>query len=167
MGFVLAVHVVAGAAGLLLGPVAMAAPKRRGRHTGAGTAYQVAAAGMTSTSVVLAAADPAALWWLGFIGVATEAAALGGWWLARYRPRGWLLPHINLLCGSYISFLTAFLVVNWSSPMAWLLPTTVGSPLIGWTTARYARQSSRPSRTAVDETSARSTSSTTTSPGIG
>lgn len=137
---VLLLHVTAGAAGLVLGPIAMQAAKRRGRHTRAGVAYQWATAGLAGTAVVLAAADPAALWWLGLIGVLTESAAFGGWWLARRRPRGWRVRHINLMCGSYVSFVTAFLVVNWDSPLAWIVPTVVATPLIARVTVRHARR---------------------------
>ena len=42
------------------------------------------------------------------------------------------------MCGSYISLVTALLVVNWGSPLAWILPTVVGSPLIAVTSRRAA-----------------------------
>jgi hypothetical protein len=129
-------HIAAGATGLLLGPLAMRAPKQRGRHTQLGRAYQAATAVLCATAVGMALLDFGALWWLGLIGVATEAAALGGWWTASRRFRGWLPVHLQLMCGSYISFVTAFLVVNWSSPIAWVLPTIIGSPLIALATAR-------------------------------
>jgi hypothetical protein len=122
-------HVAAGTTGLILGPVAMLARKRRGRHTRAGLAYQVATAVLAVSAVGLAELNPA-VWWLGIIGIATWAAALGGWWARRRRFPGWLPVHIQLMCGSYISFVTAFLVVNWWSPVTWIAPTLVGAPLI-------------------------------------
>jgi hypothetical protein len=128
---VLIVHVAAGVMGLVLGPVAMRAPKRRGRHTSVGAAYQGAVAVLCSTSVLLALYDWAALWWLALIGVATQAAALAGVRVRRRRRPGWVQAHIGLMCGSYISFVTAFLVTRFDSPLSWLLPTVVGSPLIG------------------------------------
>lgn len=128
----LGVHVVAGVTGLLLGPVALAVPKRAGWHVRLGLAYQAVVAVMTTSAVALAALAPARLWWLGLIAVATEAAALGGWAVRRRHRRGWLPWHIRLMCGSYVSFVTAALVTNWDSPLAWVLPTVVGSPLIAW-----------------------------------
>lgn len=127
---VLGVHIAAGGVGLLVGPVAMAARKRRGRHTSAGAVYLWAAGVMASTAVALASWDLAASWWLGLIAVATEAAALGGVWVRRRRRPGWRAVHVQLMCGSYISFVTAFLVVNWESPLAWFAPTIIGTPLI-------------------------------------
>src|SRR5262245_32003759 len=54
------------------------------------------------------------------------------------QPAGWLPKHISLMCGCYISFGAAFLVVNFglASPLAWVLPTIVGSPLIALTVVR-------------------------------
>jgi hypothetical protein len=126
----LAGHVTAGTLGLLLGPLALAVPKRAGWHPRLGLAYQGAVAAMTSTAVGLVALAPGRLWWLGLVAAATEAAALGGWWVRRRHAPGWLGRHIRLMCGSYLSFVTAALVVNWASPLAWVLPTLVGTPLI-------------------------------------
>lgn len=137
-------HVVAGAAGLLIGPLAMAVPKRAGRHTRLGLAYQGTAAVMTVTALGLAALEPARLWWLGLIAVATEAAALAGWREQRRRAPGWLGRHVQLMCGSYLSFVTAFLVVNLSTPLAWVVPTVVGSPLIALAAARARRAAASP-----------------------
>ncbi len=44
--------------------------------------------------------------------------------------------HIGAMCGSYVSFVTAFLVVNIDGPIWWFLPTLVGSPLIAWASKR-------------------------------
>lgn len=132
-------HVAAGVAGLVIGPVAMTARKRRGLHTRAGLAYQAAVALLTTTAVGLAALEWGRLWWLALIAVATEAAALGGWWARRRAFRGWIRWHVQLMAGSYVSFVTAFLVVNWSSPLAWVLPTVVASPLIARASARAPR----------------------------
>ncbi|MGC9665928.1 hypothetical protein ACNTMW_05155 [Planosporangium sp. 12N6] len=133
----LAVHIAAGATGLLLGPAIMLAPKRPGWHPRLGLVYQALVALLCLTSIGLVAFKPW-LWWLAVIGVATWAVALAGWWMRRRRPAGWLPMHISLMCGSYISFVTAFLVVNLGldSPVAWVLPTVVGSPLIALAVVR-------------------------------
>ena len=58
---------------------------------------------------------------------------------AKRRWRGWLRAHVAGQGGSYIAMVTALLVVNWEtptgsrgiySPLAWALPTVVGSPII-------------------------------------
>ncbi|HVM41042.1 MAG TPA: hypothetical protein VM618_09735 [Acidimicrobiia bacterium] len=136
----LALHIAAGVAGLVVGPAVMRAPKRRGRHTRLGRWYQAATAVLCVTAVLLVVFAPD-LWWLALIAVATEAAALGGWWLERRRPAGWTRPHVTLMCGSYISFVTAFLVVNagFEAWWAWATPTVVGTPWIAVVAERAAR----------------------------
>ena len=55
----------------------------------------------------------------------------------------WWYTHIAAMCGGYIATVTAFVVVNvhfnpgW---ITWLLPTTVGVPLIFRTIRKYKRQ---------------------------
>jgi Predicted membrane protein (DUF2306) len=133
----LGVHIAVGTVGLLVGPAAMLAPKRRGRHPTLGRVYQISTAVLCLSAFGLVAYRPS-LWWLGVIASATWAAALGGWWAARRRPPGWVRWHLNLMCSSYISFVTALLVVNlgFGSPIAWIAPTLVGTPLIARANAR-------------------------------
>ncbi len=54
----------------------------------------------------------------------------------------WLLRHIGMMLGAYISTSTAFLVVNITqvkSPiLLWLAPTIIGVPLIVYWTMRYS-----------------------------
>jgi hypothetical protein len=135
----LTVHISSGTLGLLAGPLAMLLPKRRGWHPRIGRIYQLCVALICLTAVGLAVMQPA-LWWLGVIAAATWAAALAGWQLGRRRPPGWLPWHISLMCGSYISLVTALLVVNLGvhAIIAWALPTVVGSPLIARAAYRAA-----------------------------
>jgi hypothetical protein len=137
---VLVIHVVAGGLGLAVGPAAMLAPKRPGRHPLFGRAYQALTGALCLSAFGLVAYRPS-LWWLGVIGAVTWAAALAGWWVRRAAFRGWVTWHINLMCSSYLSFVTAFLVVNLglTSPVAWILPSAVGSPLIARATIRSLR----------------------------
>lgn len=135
----LVAHVGAGCVGLLIGAAALLARRRRGWHVGLGRTYQAVVALMTSTAVVLAATADTTPWGLVVIAVATEAAAVTGWVVARRRRPGWLPLHLSFMAGSYVSFLTAALMVNWSSPLAWVLPTLVGSPLIAWAARRAGR----------------------------
>jgi hypothetical protein len=132
----LAAHITAGTAGLVIGPIAMAAPKRRGWHTRAGLSYQIAVAVLTTTAVGLAAMAPGRLWPLALIAVATESAALAGWLAQRRRTAGWLPRHVGFMAGSYVSFVTAALVVNWPDAWSWILPTVIGTPLIARAAAR-------------------------------
>ena len=128
---VLSIHVASGSLALLVGPVAMAVPKRRGWHPRLGTWYVVLVSALCGSATGLAILRPA-LWWLGVIAAATLVAALVGRELGRRRPRSWLPWHISLMGGSYISLLTALLVANLGlgDPIAWILPTIAGSPLI-------------------------------------
>jgi len=137
----LTVHVIAGTAGLALGPIAMLLPKRRGMHPRVGLVYQAVLAALTVSALGLAMLDFDQLWWLALIAVGTEVAALAGWRAARQRRTGWLPRHVGLMCGSYVSLVTALLVVSWDSPLAWILPTVIGSPLIARARARASRQS--------------------------
>lgn len=132
----LAGHVLAGSAALLLGPVVMYADRRPGRFARARSAYQVAVGILTTSAVGLAALEWAQLWWLAPIGVATEAAALGGWAAGRHRSARWIPWRMRLMGGSYIALVTALLVVSTGSPAAWALPTLVGTPLIEWAASR-------------------------------
>jgi hypothetical protein len=147
----LTVHISAGSLALLVGPLAMLAPKRPGRHPRLGRLYQLLIALLCLSALGLAVMAPR-LWWLGLIAAATWAAALGGWWMRRRQPRGWLQWHVSLMCGSYISLVTALLIVNigLGSPVGWLAPTLVGTPLIAWTNIRLAlRPPSAPSVSAA------------------
>jgi len=135
---VLVLHVGAGSVGLLVAPFGLAAPKRRGRHTRLGWIYQAAVACVAATAVGLSVFHWSRLWWLAAIGVATETAALGGLAAERSRFPGWLPWHVSLMLGSYVSLVTALFVVNLGGPVAWILPTVVGSPLIALTARRAA-----------------------------
>lgn len=145
MSAVLALHVAAGAVGLVVAWPALLAPKRRGWHPRFGRVYAGALLVMGVTALVLASADPARLAGLAVIAVLTLAAGAAGVWFARRKPRigrgGWMIWHLNLMCSSVIAFVTAFAVTmadgHW---LAWVVPTLVGSPLISRTTARVVRE---------------------------
>jgi len=147
--FLLTTHITAGSLGLLIGPVAMLMPKRPGWHPRLGRAYQMLIALLCLSAEGLVILTPV-LWPLAVIAALTWAAALGGWWARRHQPRGWLQWHVSLMCGSYISLVTALLVVNSpGSPIAWAAPTLVGTPLITWTNIRLLRRAPSPGSAAV------------------
>lgn len=135
---VLVLHVAGGCAGLALGLVALALPKRPGGHPRVGLAYQAAVAVTCVTALVLAGANPS-VWWLAPVAAATWAAALRGWVVRRAARPGWVPRHLRLMGGSYIALVTAFLVVNTGGLWAWVLPTVLGSPLLHLAAARVGR----------------------------
>ncbi len=137
----LALHVGSGSLGLVLAPFGLAARKARGRHTRIGWAYVGLVSVLTASAVGLAALHWSRLWWLAAIAVATELAAIGG---LLARRRGSDVWHVSLMCGSYVSLVTALLVVNFAGPAAWIVPTVVGSPAIAWAARRAALRASPP-----------------------
>ena len=146
----LSVHVAAGATALVCGPAAVVASLRRLPQRSLTIAYQTAVAAVTASALALVALAPARLWWLAPIAVATEAAAVGGWWLAHRGSAvsgGW---QIRLLGGSYVSLVTALLVVSWGTWAAWALPTIVGVVLIEAATLPRGRRLLLSSKVGVD-----------------
>jgi hypothetical protein len=149
---VLSVHVVAGTAGLLLGPLLLLAGRAHGvlriapAAAGMAVAYQVAVAGLTLTALGLVAFDVGRLWWLAPIAAATEAMALGGRRAGQRAQRGWA---IRLLGGSYVALVTALLVVSWFSWISWLLPTALMVPVIEILAFRAERNASHSPKLAV------------------
>lgn len=138
---VLALHVLAGTLGLLLGPFAVAMPESGGWAARLALAYQWAVAVLAGTAIGLAVLRPS-VWWLGVVGVLTEVAALAGWRVRRRRRAGWRGPHLRLIGGSYIALLTALVVVSVGFPLVWLLPTAVGTPLIERAAAKHRSHAS-------------------------
>jgi len=116
-------HVAAGTTGLLMGPLAIAGAMRNDRDTWWARAYPAAVTVLTVTAAGLVALN-LALWPFLLIALGTEAAVVmaGN---ARAHAR-----HVRLVCGSYVSLVTALLVVNWGSILAWVLPSVVGTVLV-------------------------------------
>ena len=138
------VHIAAGAAGLLLGPLAIAATLGGGRRSPAALAYQAAVAVITTTAVGFAVLDWRSWWPFVILAVGTEAAAAAGWWARSHRAPGWLGRHVRLLGGSYISLVTALLVVSWGSVLAWILPTVVGVLVVERAASRAVAREEHP-----------------------
>lgn len=152
----LAIHIAAGATGLLLGPLAMRAVKRRGPHTRLGEAYHWVMLTVCLSAAGLAVLAWHRLWWFLPIATFSYANALVGYLAAKRRGRNWLRAHIGGMCGSYIALVTAFLVVNVGREplLVWFIPTLIGSPVIVWVIhevdrGRRPRRAAKPARLGV------------------
>jgi hypothetical protein len=144
---ILTLHITLGVTGLLLGTIALWTRKRHGRHTTVGEAYHWIMLSVCVTATVVAILDWQRLWWFVLVAGGSYAFALRGYMAAKRRWPGWLRAHITGQGGSYITMVTAALVVNWqrltgepgvTSPWAWLLPTLIGTPIIAWVQRQVA-----------------------------
>lgn len=140
----LGVHVTAGAAALVLGPLAVFASHRLPWRLVLATGYQIAVAVLTTTALGLVGLDPGRLWWLVPFAIGTEAAVLAGWWLGHDVTVGGRVQvtpaRVRLMGGSYVSLSTALLVVSWGSSVpAWVLPSLVGVLVVETAAARAGR----------------------------
>jgi len=84
-------------------------------------------------------ADPS-LWPFALIAVATQAAAAGAVVVRRRRRPGWLPQHVQLVLGSYVSFVTAFAVQAVGGLWAWVVPSSVGTVAVAVATTRVAQR---------------------------
>src|SRR3954454_24034532 len=99
----LPLHIAAGTPGLILGPLAMLAPKRRGRHTRVGETYHWVMLAVCLSALGLSLLDWSRIWWFTPIAAFSYANALVGYVAVKRRPRGWLRWHIRGMGGSYIA----------------------------------------------------------------
>ena len=132
-GSLLALHVAAGALGLILGPVAIWASMHGQLEGDAHSAYHWSVLAVCLTASGLVALDLAGLWWLLLLAVLSYALALLGFLAPRRRWRGWVGAYARGQGGSYIALVTASLVVSvegTAAVAAWVLPTLVGHPLV-------------------------------------
>lgn len=135
------IHIAAGACALLIGPVAMWAPKRIGIHSRMGTIFFVAV-----TAVCVSGAGLGALHWdsrapFVFIAIGTFACAVLGFAAAKVRWRHWLLAHVVGQGSAYTAMVTAFIVANWDKltgtpgtavPGVFLVPMGIGTIGVTW-----------------------------------
>ena len=122
---VLTLHVLAGTAGLLLGPAWLLARLQGSGARPAAAAYLTSVTVVSLTGATLAVVTPGLAWLLP-VAVLTQALAVTG---AIARRRGWprwdtVQPH--LLGGSYIALVTGLLVAQTGNPLFWILPAVVG-----------------------------------------
>ena len=83
-----------------------------------------------------------------FFGAGSIALALRQWHLQHATRPDWLLAHIAGMGGAYLATVTAFVVESLGflpKPVAFIVPTTIGTILITWASIRHAaRPASRP-----------------------
>ena len=140
-GLLLGVHVAAGAAALTVGPLALMGWRRRWGvwRPALAAGYQGTVAVLNTTALGLVALEPARLWWLAPFAIGTQAAVIGGWWLGGRDSGGVSPARLRLMGGSYVSLITALLVVSWGSPLAWVLPSVVGGAVLETAASRVGR----------------------------
>ena len=136
---VVGIHVLLGLACVATGAIAMLSRKRAGRHPRNGTIYFWCLAGVFLAATGLAAVRWAEDYHLFILGALSLAAAALGRQARRSRWRHWVRLHITGMGSSYVLLLIAFYVDNgrslplWNElPVVayWLLPVTVGIPVI-------------------------------------
>ena len=131
----LALHVVVGVAGLVLGPLAISTSRGRPALVAGriGSMYLGSVLAVSLTAVGLIVLNWSELWWLTILAAFSSALALLAFLAPRRRFRGWARACAHGEGGSYIALVTALLVVSVDGPasvLAWTLPTLVGLPLI-------------------------------------
>jgi len=144
---VLVPHVVAGGVGLVIGPFAVLRVRRTVAQAHLELGYQLAVGVLCATAIGLTFFEPG-LWWLAVVAPPPAGAPRAGWVLARRRPPGWRSRQLKLLGGSYIAFLTGFLVVATGWVVAWVLPSAIGIPIIHYL-AHRERHGGQPPRRSV------------------
>ncbi|TQN37776.1 hypothetical protein FHU33_4442 [Blastococcus colisei] len=122
---ILALHVVAGTAGLLLGPAWLLSRRRGSPGRTSARAYHGAVAVVVASSAYLAVSAPG-LWWLLPFGALTEVLLVTGSLARRRNWPGWRTWQPHLLGGSYIALVTGVLVAGTGNPIFWLFPAVVG-----------------------------------------
>lgn len=137
---VLVVHIAAGLAGLVLGPIALFAPTAGHRRSRAEGAYHWTMLVVCVSAAGLAVLRWDELWWFVPLAAFSYALALHGHRAARRRPPGWRRARIAGVGGSYIALVTALLVVSADGGIVtWVLPSLIGVPIIHVARARSAR----------------------------
>ena len=138
---ILGIHIAVGTTGLILGPLAMWSPKRRGTHTRLGETYHWVMLAVCLSAAALAILAWHRIWWFLPIAAFSYVNALLGYLAAKRRRPGWVRRHVRGMGGSYIALVTALLVVNVGQalPIVWFLPTIIGSPIIAWVLSEVDR----------------------------
>ena len=143
---IVGVHVVFALACVVAGFVAMLSDKRPGRHPRLGSIYYWCLAVVFVSATALSAMRWVHDYHLFLLGALSFAAASYGRIAHRRRFRNWPIHHVIGMGTSYVVLLIAFYVDNgpnlplWRQlpPIAyWLLPTSLGVPLIVYALLRH------------------------------
>jgi hypothetical protein len=145
----LAGHIAAGAIAIALGPLAVRAARRGDHGIRLAKRYHWAVLAVSVSAGLLAALDWSRLWWFVPIAAGSYALALLGYVASGRRGPRWVSLHVHGQGGSYIALMTALVVVSVGSPLAWVAPTLVGSPLVAQA-ARRARARTRRAATLTE-----------------
>lgn len=146
--FFLFLHILAGTIGLVIGPISMYAPKKKGLHTKIGKIYFYAMALVCLSAVSLSILHWQTSWWFLFVSAFSFSFAWRGYQAVKNRHKGWIRHHISGMLGSYIAMSTALLVVNSSrisqyaelpNYIYWMLPTIIGTPFVALVIRKYIR----------------------------
>lgn len=147
---ILAIHVPLGLSAVVTGAAAMLREKRRGAHTLLGSIYFWSLGALFVTSAALAAMRWSEDYHLFALGSVAFTAAIIGRTARRQRWHARFDVHIIAMGTSYIAMLTAFYVDNgknlplWRDlphSIYWLLPSTVGLPVMLWALGRKRSES--------------------------
>jgi hypothetical protein len=142
----LGIHIAAGMAGLLLGPVVMWQATRRlgaGRNPagGASAAYHWMVLAACLSAAMLVAWFRPELWWLIPVAAFSYALVLASQIAEARRFRGWTHVYVHGQGRSYIALVTALAVValtvdgplhGAAEVIPWALPAAIGIALIEW-----------------------------------
>lgn len=139
LAVVLAAHIPLGLACVAIGAIAMLSAKRRGRHSTLGTIYFWCLLALFASATFLSLMRWSENYHLFILGLISFGCAWTGRAALRHRWRHWVRLHIAGMGLSYVLMLVAFYVDNgkqlplWKDLphfMYWLIPATVGIPLI-------------------------------------
>jgi hypothetical protein len=139
LAVVVAIHIPLGMACVALGAVAMLSEKRRGRHSTFGKLYYWCLLALFASATILSIMRWRENYHLFILGVSSFASAWVGRAALRQRWPYWVRLHLTGIGLSYVLMLIAFYVDNgkqlplWKDLphfVYWLLPLTIGVPLI-------------------------------------
>jgi hypothetical protein len=146
--WLLALHIAAGAAGLVVGAMVIWSSGERPHLGTRSVAYLWIVFAISATAIGLLVPDWPELWWITILAVLASGLALLGYIAPRSRFRGWQPAYAHGQGGSYIALVTALLVValtvdgpvhGVAAAIVWVLPTVIGTRLILLWHRRLAR----------------------------
>jgi len=132
-------HITVALTTFLAAPIALTAPKLRGRHTTIGNLYHWLMLAVCLSAACLAFLHWEESWHLLIIAVTSYSFALRGYLAAKQRKPLWLRTHVSSMLASYIALWTAVIVLKGSIIPGvsllpdftyWLIPSIIGLPIL-------------------------------------